>query len=92
MVHVLVLQNGPKRKKATMNPKDKYGKCFQYAITVALNYREIESYPERVSNINRFINKYKWKGINYSPKTDYWQTFEENNRSILFNTLQIKPN
>ena len=29
-----------------MNPKDKYGKCFQYAITVALNYREIESYPE----------------------------------------------
>ena len=46
MVHILVLQNEAKRKKATMIPKDKYGKCFQYAITVALNYREIESYPE----------------------------------------------
>ena len=26
--------------------------------TVALNYEEIESHPERVSNIKPFINKY----------------------------------
>ena len=32
-------------------------KCFQYAATVALNYEEIESYPERVSGIKPFINK-----------------------------------
>ena len=28
---------------------------------------EIESHPERVSNIKTFINKYNWKGINYPP-------------------------
>ena len=39
-------------------------KWFQYA-TVALNYEEIKWNPERVSNIKPFINKYKWKGINY---------------------------
>ena len=27
-----------KNKKATQNPKNNDGKCFQYALTVALNY------------------------------------------------------
>ena len=48
-------------KKATKDSKNKDDKCFQYAITVALNYGEIESHAERVSNIKPFINKYKWK-------------------------------
>ena len=47
-----------KKKKATVNPKDEDDKCFQYAVVVALNYGEIESHPERVSNIKPFINKY----------------------------------
>ena len=33
-------------------------KRFQYAATVALNYKEIESYPERVSSIKAFVNKH----------------------------------
>ena len=40
-----------KKKTATVNPKNKDDKCFQYLIMVALNYGEIESYLERVSNI-----------------------------------------
>ena len=51
--------------KATINPKNEDDKCFQYAATVALNFEEIESRPERVSNIEPFINKYDWEGINY---------------------------
>ena len=43
---------------------------FQYTVTVALNYKEIKWNPERVSNIKPFINKYNWKGINYSSKLD----------------------
>ena len=31
-----------KKKKATINPKNKDEKCFQYAETVALNYEEIK--------------------------------------------------
>ena len=30
-----------KNKKATINPKNKDDKCFQYALTVALNYEQI---------------------------------------------------
>ena len=37
-----------KNKKAIINPKNKDDKCFQYAVTVALDYGEIESDPERV--------------------------------------------
>ena len=31
-----------KNKKATINPKNNDGNCFQYALTVALNYQNIE--------------------------------------------------
>ena len=34
-----------------MNSKNKDDKRFQYAVTVALNYEEINWNPERVSNI-----------------------------------------
>ena len=34
-----------KREKATINLKNKDEKCFQYAVTVALNSGEIESHP-----------------------------------------------
>ena len=44
--------------------------CVQYT---ALNYEEIESHPERVSNIRPFINKYNWKRINYPSKIDDWK-------------------
>ena len=30
-----------KNKKATIIPKNNYDKCFQYALTVALNHKQI---------------------------------------------------
>ena len=57
-------------KKATKYPKIKDDKCFQYTVTVTLNYEEVESHPERISNIKSFTNKCKRKGINYSQKID----------------------
>ena len=79
-----------KKKKATINPKNKDDKCFQHAVSIALNYEQIKSHPERVSNIKPFINKYKWKGINYPSKIDDWKTFEKNNPAIALNILYIK--
>ena len=35
-----------KNKKTTINPKNKDDKCFQYALTVALNYEQIKK-PSR---------------------------------------------
>ena len=57
---------------------------------VALSYGEIQSHPERISNITPFINKYKWKGINNLSKIDDWKTFEKNNSTIALNILYIK--
>ena len=54
-----------KKKRATINSKNTDNKCFQQATIVLLNYEEIESYPERVSIIKLFINKYIWEEINY---------------------------
>ena len=45
-------------KRATINPKNEDNKCFQYSITVALNHQNIESHPERISNIKPFIDQY----------------------------------
>ena len=50
-----------KNKKATINTKNKDDKCFQYALIVALNYEQIKYYPERISKIKPFIDKYNWK-------------------------------
>ena len=57
-----------KKLKTTRNPKSEDDTYFQYAITVALNYGEIELYPESVPYIEPFINKYNWEGINHLSK------------------------
>ena len=42
-----------KNKKATINPINKKdNKCFQYAVTVALNYEEIKKDQQRITKLN----------------------------------------
>ena len=60
---------------------------FSLWVIVALNYGEIESHSERVSNIKSFINTYKRKGINHPSKIDDWKTFEKYNLTIALNIL-----
>ena len=79
-----------KNKKGTINPRNEDDTCFQYAATVALNYKEIESHPERVSNIEPFINKYNWEGINYPLKLYDLKKFEKNNPTTVPNILYAK--
>ena len=38
-----------KNKNKTINPKNNDDKCFQYVVTVVLNYQNIKSSPERIS-------------------------------------------
>ena len=54
-----------KKKKATINPKNKDDRCFQHVQTVVLNHEEIKRDPQRISKIKTFINKYNWDGIKY---------------------------
>ena len=81
-------------KRATINPKNKDNKCFQYSITVALNHQNIESHPERISNIKPFIDQYNWKGIEFPAGIRDWKKFEfeQNNKTIALNILFVPHN
>ena len=54
-----------KNKKATINPNNNDNNCFQYALTVALNYQNIKKTPQRISNIKTFVDQYDWKEIKF---------------------------
>ena len=72
-----------KDKKSTINPKNNDDKCFQYAVTLALNLGNIDNHPERISKIKLFINQYNWKDIDFPPTNEYWKKFELNNEVAL---------
>ena len=67
-------------------------KCFQYALTVALNYEQIKYYPERISKIKPFIDKYNWEEIDFPSHNKDWKKFVSNNKSIALNILYAAHN
>ena len=79
-------------KRATINPKNKDNKCFQYSITVALNHENIENHPERISNIKSFINQYNLAGLDFPAGIKDWKKFERNNKTIALNILFVPHN
>ena len=72
-----------KDKKSTVNQKNNDNKCFQYAVTLALNIDQINDHPERISKIKHFIEKYNWKDINFPSTSKDWKKFELNNEVAL---------
>ena len=80
-----------KSKKSTINPKKNDYKCFQYAVTLALNLDEINSHPERISKIKPFIDQYNWKEIDFPSTSKDWKEFELNNE-IALNILYVPHN
>ena len=84
-----------KDKKSTINPKNNDDKCFQYAVTLALNLDKIKKDPQRVSKIKPFIEKYNWEDIDFPSTSKDWKKFEYNNEIALnilyvpYNTKQI---
>ena len=81
-----------KNKKATINPKTKDDKCFQYALTVALNYEQIKDHPEKISKIKPFIDQFNWKEIDFPSHGKDWKKIESNNKSIALNILYVPHN
>ena len=82
-----------KNKKATINPQNKKDdRCFQYAVTVALNHEQIKEHPERISKIKPFIGKYDWKEIDFPSQCKDWKKIESNNKSIALNILYVPYN
>ena len=81
-----------KKEKATRNPKNNDDKCFQYALTVALNHKQIKKGPQRISKIKPFVDRYKWKEIDFSTSFNSWKNFGSNNESIALNILYLPYN
>ena len=82
-----------KNKGVTINPKNiKDNNCFQYAITAALNYQNINSHPERISKPKPFINNYNWKDIEFPSCSKDWKKFEQNNKRLALNILYVPYN
>ena len=86
-------------KKGTLNPKNKNDdKCFQYAITVASNYQQIDNHPEEIYNITPYIKQYEWNDIDFPSHKKDWNKFKKNNNTVAlnvlffpYNTKQITP-
>ena len=80
-------------KQATTNPQNKKDdKCFQYALTIALNYEKINKNRHRISKIKPFIDQYNWNEIDFSSTGKDWKKFESSNKSIALNILYVPHN
>ena len=75
-----------------INPKNDGNKCYVYSLVITQDYKQIKNHPERISNIETFVNKYNWKGINFPPQSKDWEKFESNNKSIALNVLYVPHN
>ena len=80
-----------KDKKSTINPKNNDNKCFQYAVTLALNLDRIKTDPQRISKIKPFIDQYNWKDIEFPSTSKDWRKFELNSK-VALNILYIPHN
>ena len=81
-----------KDKKSTINPKNNDDKCFQYAVTLALNLDKIKNDPQRVKPlIKPFIEKYNWEDIDFPSTSKDWKNFECNNE-VALNILYVPYN
>ena len=80
-----------KNQKSNINPKNNDDKCFQYAVTLALNLYRIDNHPERISKIKPFIDQYNWKDIDFPAMIQDWKKIELNNE-IALNILYVPHN
>ena len=80
-----------KDKKSTINPKINDDKCFQYAVTLALNLDKIKKDLQRVSKIKPFIEKYNWEDIDFPSTSKDWKKFECNDE-VALNILYVPYN
>ena len=78
-------------KKSTINLKNNDYKCFQYAVTLALNLDKINIHAGRISKIKPFIEQYNWSDIDFPSTSKDWKKFELNNE-IALNVLYVPHN
>ena len=77
------------KKKAIINPQNNDEECFKWAVIAALEFPNIKSHPERISNLTKFSNNYDWSGLEFPVLTKDIGLFEINN-DVLINVLAVE--
>ena len=47
--------------------------------------KKIKNHPERISNLQPFIDQYNWEGIEFPSHSKNCKKFEQNNKTIAVN-------
>ena len=76
-------------KKAIINPNNGDNECFKWAVIAALEFPNIKSRPERISNLIKFSNNYDWSGSEFPGSTKDIGLFEINN-DVSINVLAVE--
>ena len=58
-------------------------------ITVGIKSWKIGKKTQKITKIKLFINRYNWKGKNYSSGKEDWKNFEKNNPKIALNAMFV---
>ena len=77
------------KKKAIINPNNNDNECFKWAVIATLEFPNIKSHPERVSNLTKFFNNYDWSGLEFPVSTKDIRLFEINN-DVSINVLAVE--
>ena len=81
-----------KNKKAKINSNNNDDKCFQYALTFALNYEQIKKDSQRITKIKPFTDQYNWKEIAFPSHKKDWNESGKNNETVALNILHVSHN
>ena len=61
----LPLPDWIEKKKAIINPQNNDEECFKWAVIVELEFPNIKSHPEKISNLTKFFNNYDLSGLEF---------------------------
>ena len=62
----------------TINPKCTNEDSFKYSIIISLQYYELNTHKERINQLNKYIDNYKFS-------INHFDTFESNNPNVSLN-------
>ena len=77
------------RRKAVNKPQNGDEECFKWAIITVDKWMDIDSYPERVSNLREFADNYDWSGLEFPVWLKQIGKFEAKN-NISVNVLGLE--
>ena len=67
------------KRKAVINPLNGDEECFKWAIIAVDKWMDIDSHPERVSNLREFADNYDWSGLEFPVSLKRIGKFEAKN-------------